>query len=86
MAQLDTYNGITFYQARNDVNGNRRVVVHFLDIADDYAQARKIANKIRGRVYRGSDFGGGFVFHSYDDQALAERLKKPQPNFNQLNN
>jgi hypothetical protein len=39
--------------------------VHFLTFAADYQTAKKRANSIGFRVYRGRDFGGGFVGQSY---------------------
>ncbi len=61
---------------KNDVNGNPRVVIHFLAFADDYADAKVIANKLGGRVYRGKDFGGGFVFQCYEIKYLAKRIQE----------
>ena len=57
--------GVDFYRVNNDVNGNPRYVVHFLAFAPDYETAKKRANAIGFKVYRGRDFGGGFVGQSY---------------------
>lgn len=61
----ETARGIPFWRVNNDVNGNPRYVVHFLNFAPDYETAKKRANSIGFRVYRGRDFGGGFVGQSY---------------------
>ena len=61
----ETARGIPFFRVNNDVNGNPRYVVHFLNFAPDYETAKKRANSIGFRVYRGRDFGGGFVGQSY---------------------
>jgi hypothetical protein len=71
---------------KNDVNGNPRYVVHFLDILNDdenkdfrfmekYELAVSKAKKFGGKVYRGKDFGGGIVFQSYDINGLLSKLK-----------
>lgn len=76
-------NILKFYKVKNDMNGNPRVVVHFLDLlpprqegdhADLYEQARRIARRIGGRVYTGKDYGGGFVFQAYNLDNLFERI------------
>lgn len=61
----------------NDINGNPRYVVHFLDlltVADiqgldldqKFNLALQKARKVGGTKYRGKDFGGGIVFTSYN--------------------
>lgn len=66
--------GHKFYRVKNDVYGNPRYVIHFLAFAQDYDKAHKIANKLGFRVYRGRDFGGGFVCQSYNIEQDAERI------------
>ena len=66
--------GHDFYRVNNDVNGNPRYVIHFFAFAPDYDQARKIANRLGFRVYRGRDFGGGFVCQSYNLENTAEGI------------
>lgn len=68
-----------FTRIKNDVNGNPRYVVHFLNIDEDYQTAVKKANKIGGRKYHTKSYGGGIVFQSYnidDTQKKIEELKK----------
>lgn len=65
MRNHETVRGVPFWRVNNDVNGNPRYVVHFLNFAPDYETAKKRANSIGFRVYRGRDFGGGFVGQSY---------------------
>jgi hypothetical protein len=68
----------------NDVNGNPRYVVHFLDLLNEgerqgldvlqsFDLALKKARKVGGKIYRGKDFGGGIVLQSYN---ILETLKK----------
>ena len=75
--------GYSFYRVNNDANGNPRYVIHFLaflnpsegdDLSDRYAIAKKRANAIGFSVYRGKDFGGGFVCQSYDLEGTAESV------------
>lgn len=65
----------------NDVNGNPRYVVHFLNLLTDeemeslpfdmkYPTAVKRANKIGGRKYHTKSYGGGIVFQSYNTDQL----------------
>jgi len=49
----------------SDINGNPRYVIHFLNFADNYPDAVKLANKIGGRKYHTKKYGGGIVFQSY---------------------
>lgn len=60
---------VTCYRVENDINGNPRYVIHFLDLGirpEDYG-------KIPGlRRYRGKWFGGGYVIQSY---SLEESVK-----------
>ena len=70
---------IEFTRVNNDVYGNPRYVTHFFSLLKEdeqtisnYNLAVKRANKLGGKKYRGSDFGGGIVFQSYD----LDRLKK----------
>jgi hypothetical protein len=65
MRNQETVRGVPFWRVNNDANGNPRYVVHFLNFAADYQTAKKRANSIGFRVYRGRDFGGGFVGQSY---------------------
>ena len=77
-AHLDQKNaealGYDFYRVNNDRNGNPRYVIHFLAFANDYATAHKVANRLGFRIYRGRDFGGGFVCQSYNIESDAERI------------
>jgi hypothetical protein len=66
--------GFDFYRVNNDVYGNPRYVIHFLAFANEYDDARKIANRLGFRIYRGRDFGGGFVCQSYNLENTAEGI------------
>ena len=62
-----------FYRVNNDSNGHPRYVTHYLAFLHDdelgmgdYDIAKQRANKLGFKVYRGKDFGGGFVTTSYN--------------------
>ena len=66
--------GHNFYRVNNDVNGNPRYVIHWLAFGSDYDSAKALANAQGFRVYRGRDFGGGFVGQSYSLESTAENI------------
>jgi len=68
----------------NDINGNPRYVVHFLDlltisdiqgldIDQKFNLALEKARKVGGKIYRGKDFGGGIVIQSFN---ILETIRK----------
>lgn len=70
---------------KNDINGNPRYVVHFLNLLSDdeqenlsinerYNFAVKRANKIGGRKYHTKSYGGGIVFQSYNTDNLKQSI------------
>ena len=76
MSTQKTTSQIDFTRVNNDVNGNPRYVCHFLNIADDYATAVKLANKIGGRKYHNKSYGGGIVFQSYNIDRTAQQINE----------
>mgnify|MGYP007029084178 FL=1 len=73
--------GNDFYRVNNDINGNPRYVTHFHAFLNndelgmgDYELAKKRANSLGFKVYRGKDFGGGFVCQSYNLENDVERI------------
>ena len=59
---------IEVFRIPNDVNGNPRYVVHFLDLNIKLSDYDNI-NKLYGfKKYRSQWFGGGVVFQSYNIQ------------------
>jgi hypothetical protein len=75
-----------FKRINNDINGNPRFVVHFLDLLNEgegeglrtlekLDLALKKARKVGGKMYRGRDFGGGIVFQSYNIQETINKAK-----------
>jgi len=66
--------GIEFYPVRRDANGNPRYVVHYLAFSSNYDIAKIMANRLGFRVYRGKDFGGGFVCQSYSLKDTASHI------------
>ena len=72
---------IEFTRVNNDFCGNPRYVTHFFSLLKEdeqtlsnYNLAVKRANKLGGKKYRGSDFGGGIVFQSYHLDGLRKRI------------
>lgn len=72
-----------FTRVRNDVNGNPRYVLHFLnlnmdadtmDISGKYAVALKRAKNLGGRKFHNKQYGGGIVFQSYSLPGLCQDL------------
>lgn len=77
---------------KNDINGNGRFVVHFLEFitAKDRAEAPNDLGKIRflfnraiykckpygGRKYRGKEFGGCIVFQESSEELMADTIEK----------
>ena len=55
-----------FTRINNDVNGNPRYVFHFLELADNYDEALKLAKKIGGKKFHNKQYGGGIVVQSYN--------------------
>jgi hypothetical protein len=79
---------LTFTRLPQDVNGNPRYAVHFLNlntraeldatpwipVSDKYALAVKRAHKIGGRRYHCKRYGGGIVFQSYSIDETARHI------------
>lgn len=76
-------------RVKNDVNGNGRFVVHFLDLVtpEERAAAPSVgfipwlfqkaldrSKKLGGRRYRGKDFGGGIVFQECGEELLRQDI------------
>jgi len=61
---------------KNDVNGNSRYVVHFLDLGLDKYESTKQTRDAGLAKYRGRDFGGGFAFQSYNLNLSIKRILK----------
>ena len=57
---------ITTFRIPNDVNGNPRYVVHFMDLDIKLADYDKINKLYDFNKYRAKWFGGGVVFQSYN--------------------
>lgn len=84
-----THRDVEIYRAKQDVNGNPRWIVWFLafdNLEPERVEgepyhvhldrwANNVADALCGgaRRYRGSDFGGGVVFQSYDPKADVDR-------------
>jgi hypothetical protein len=70
-----------FFRVSNDSNGHPRYVTHYLAFLEDnelgvgdYDIAKKRAQKLGFKVYRGKDFGGGFVTSSFNLENDIERI------------
>jgi len=76
----------SFTRVNNDTNGNPRYVIHFLDLeiekdytktlTERYTNALKTAKKLGGRKFHNKQYGGGIVFQSYNNHALATQLNQ----------
>ena len=64
-----------FTRINNDINGNPRFVVHFLQLADTYERALYLGRQLGGRKFHNKQFGGGIAFQSYNTDQLAEKIK-----------
>lgn len=65
-----------FTRTNSDIYGNPRYIIHFLNLANTFDEAKKIANKLGGAKYRGKDYGGGLVFQSYSLERLCEHINE----------
>lgn len=75
----------SFTRVNNDVNGNPRYVIHFLeccpetwkdDISSRYAATCKLMNKVGGRKFHNKQYGGGIVFQSYSLPETIESINR----------
>lgn len=64
-----------FTRINNDINGNPRFVVHFLQLADTYERALYLGRQLGGRKFHNKQYGGGIAFQSYNTDQLAEKIK-----------
>ena len=71
---------IELTQINNNTNGTPRVVIHFLDLADSYPEALRIAKKIGGRKFHNQQFGGGIAFECWNETKLIEKILKNKTN------
>ena len=72
---------------KNDVNGNPRYVVHYLDLlteeemqesGDKYALALSKAKILGGKKYHNKSYGGGIAFLTYDLERLIKDILEMQ--------
>jgi hypothetical protein len=80
------FNDITLTRINNDLNGNPRYVVHFLNVLNSeeqsflpfnkkYEYALKKAKLIGGKKYDNKQYGGGIVFGSiFNSEALKQKI------------
>ena len=64
-----------FTRVNNDSNGNPRYVVHYLSLGLENFVATEATKAAGLKVYRGKDFGGGFVCQTYNLEDFIVRLK-----------
>jgi len=67
---------VWFTRVKSDVNGNPRFVCHFVNLASNYVEACKLANKIGGRKFNTKKYGGGIVFQSYSLTELVAAINQ----------
>lgn len=63
-----------FTRVNNDINGNPRFVIHYLQLADNYDRALYLSRQLGGRKFHNKQYGGGIAFQSYNTEILAERI------------
>jgi hypothetical protein len=76
---------IDFTRVNNDIYGNPRYVIHFMDILNPeermflpfskmYDYAIKKGKKLGGKKFHNKQYGGGIVFQSYNISDLEKKL------------
>lgn len=66
---ITTTNGTVYSFARinNDVNGNPRYVVHFLDLGLNGHESTPVTKSVGLKKWQSNKlYGGGFIFQSYN--------------------
>jgi hypothetical protein len=63
-----------FTRINNDVNGNPRFVIHFLQLSDSYERALYLAKQLGGKKFHNKQYGGGIVFQSYNTDILKQKI------------
>ena len=81
--ETQTKLGHHFYRIKNDVNGNPRYVISWMAFGSNYDAAKVLANAQGFKVYRGRNFGGGFVCQSYNLERTAQWILKKLEECNQ---
>jgi len=75
-------NKIKFTSIKNNVNGNPRVVCHYLNFikscesSKNYDLAVKRANKLGGRKFHNKQYGGGIVFECFNTDELERKINE----------
>ena len=76
MTKYTTKQGIDVYRINNDINGNPRYIVSWIGLGLPEYRSTKKTREAGLSIYRGKQFGGGFVFQSYSiDADIAYMLK-----------
>jgi len=69
-----------FTRINNDVNGNPRYVVHYLELLKDsesgYVTAINNSRTLGGRKFHNKQYGGGIVFSTYNTRDLKDKIKE----------
>jgi hypothetical protein len=63
-----------FTRVNNDINGNPRYVIHYLQLADNYDRALYLSRQLGGRKFHNKQYGGGIAFQSYNIETTAEKI------------
>ena len=75
MSQNRTITPDMFTQVNNDINGNPRHVIHFINLGDNYAATVKWTNKLGGRKFHNKQYGGGILFYG-DPEQICRKLNE----------
>lgn len=72
MTLIEINDNARVHRVNNDINGNPRYVISWLDLGLDKYESTKLTRSLGLSIYRGKDFGGGFVFQSYNVKSDVE--------------
>ena len=78
-----------FTKIRNDIYGNPRYVVHYLEcmpkiyrakqtleeLPKEYQKTVRLMRKLGGRKYHSKKYGGGITFSTYDTKELEKHIR-----------
>lgn len=67
---------VQVFRISNDVNGNPRYLIHYLNLGLEIYESTKQTRKAGFKIYRGKNFDGGFVFSSYSVESDINQMYK----------
>lgn len=76
MLNIKNLSSTDFKKVKPDANGNPRYVISYIALGLDAYESTRKTRAAGLRKYRGRDFGGGFVFSSYNPQHDLNEIMK----------